>query len=146
MPGKCFPKFLNDTCSLHCFGHFSLIWLLKFRLSFKNNPKCFCQLAQTTGALLKRFLDDICLVSWKISLPEYVLNQDWKIFSTYKPIQIFFADFISSFTEMLLSFRTKINDMSSAKSCTVHSKLPDMAININNEKMVEGWSLVEHRS
>ena len=91
-------------------------------------------MAQTTGALLKRFLDEICLVSWKISLPEYVLNQDWKIFSTYKPIQIFFADFISSFTEMLLSFRTKINDMSSAKSCTVHSKLPDMAININNEK------------
>ena len=113
---------------------FSLIWLLKFRLSFKDNPKCFCQLAQTTGALLKRFLDEICLVSWKMSLPEYVLNQDWKIFPTYKPTQIFFVDFISSFTEMLLSFKTEINDMSSAKSFTVYSKLPDKSININNEK------------
>ena len=91
-------------------------------------------MAQTTGALLKRFLDEICLVSWKISLPEYVLNQDWKIFSTNKSIQIFFADFISSFTEMLLSFTTEINDMSSAKSFTVYSKLPDKSININNEK------------
>ena len=35
---------------------------------------------------------------------------------------------------MLLSFTTKINDMSSAKSFTVHSKLPDKAINVNNEK------------
>ena len=22
MPGKCFTKFLKDTYSLHCFGHF----------------------------------------------------------------------------------------------------------------------------
>ena len=35
---------------------------------------------------------------------------------------------------MLLSFKTEINDMSSAKSFTVHSKLPDKSININNEK------------
>ena len=43
---------------------FTLTWQLKFRLSFKNIPKCFFQLAQTTGALLKRFSDEmICLVS-----------------------------------------------------------------------------------
>ena len=35
---------------------------------------------------------------------------------------------------MLLSFKTEINDMSFAKSFTVHSKLPDKSININNEK------------
>ena len=35
---------------------------------------------------------------------------------------------------MLLSFTTEINDMSSAKSFTVYSKLPDKSININNEK------------
>ena len=35
---------------------------------------------------------------------------------------------------MLLSSTTEINDMSSAKSFTVHSKLPDKSININNEK------------
>ena len=35
---------------------------------------------------------------------------------------------------MLLSFTTEINDMSSAKSFTVHSKLLDKSININNEK------------
>ena len=108
---------------------FSLIWQIKLRLSFKNISKCFCQLAQSTGALSKRFLDElIWLVSLKISLPEHVFNQDWKTISTYKPTQIFFAAFISLFAEMLQSFTTGNIDVSSAKSFTVQSKLSDKSL------------------
>ena len=42
-------------------------------------------------------------------------------------IRYFLQIFISSFAEMLLPFTTENNDVFSAKSLTVHSKLSDMS-------------------
>ena len=86
----------------------------------------FAGLAQITGALLKRFLERmICLVSRNISLPEHVLNQDYKIFSTCEPTQIFFADLYLAHS---LPFTTEHDGVSSAKSFIVHRKLCDKSL------------------
>ena len=117
---------------LHGSAHFTipLIRRLKLKVSSKCIPKCFCQLAQKTGALLKIFLDEkILLISWKISLPELVYsNQSWMTFSMYKPIQIFFA--YHYLAHMLKCYyRTKENrEVSSANSLTVETKSSERSL------------------
>ena len=58
----------------------------------------FCQLAQKTGIL---FDEMVCLISWKISIPELdYSNQDWMIFSAYQSLQAFFSiSLFSSFAQ-----------------------------------------------
>ena len=110
---------------------FSLIWRLKFRALSKYIPKCFCQSAQTTGALLKMIFEwDGLFNFWEnITSGACYSNQDWMTFSFYKPFQIFFCrSLFNSFAEILLSCTTENREVSSAKVFVVDTKSSDRSL------------------
>ena len=85
---------------------------------YKYIPKCLCQLAQKTGALLKKILGWDDLFSIVVSL---VVRSEW-----HCP---FFCRFLfSSSAEILASFTTENIDVSSAESFNVDTMLSDKSL------------------
>ena len=128
---------------------FSLIWILKFRVLSKYIPKCFCQSAQTTVALLKMIFEWDRLFNFWENITSWACysNQDWMTFSFYKPFQMFFwRSLFNSFFEILLSCTTENREVSSAKGFTVDTKLSDRSLmSIREKKVDQRWNLVVHQ-